>query len=61
MGGWTIDNVCVYGVPKSVEAPLDGEEAAGKLFAGCQSVSMDVFSWSMLGLGLIGLRRRKIR
>ena len=26
MGGWTIDNVCVYGVPKVVETPLDGED-----------------------------------
>ena len=58
MGGWTIDNVCVYGVPKVVEAPLDGEDEE-KIFAGCQSVSMDTLSWSILGLGLIGLRRRK--
>ena len=58
MGGWTIDNVCVYGVPKVIDAPLDGEDEE-KIFAGCQSMSMDVFSWSILGLGLIGLRRRQ--
>ena len=59
MGGWTIDNVCVYGVPKVVEVPLDGEEEDGKLFAGCQTASLGVFSWSILGLGLLGFRRRK--
>ena len=41
MGGWTIDNVCVYGVPKVVETPLDGEDEED--FAGCQSTSMTRF------------------
>ena len=59
MGGWTIDNVCVYGVPKAVEVPLDGEEEDGKLFAGCQTASLDLLSWSLLGLGMLGFRRRK--
>lgn len=58
MGGWTIDNVCVYGVPKIVETPLDGEDDE-KMFAGCQSTSMDAITWSMLFLGLVGLRRRR--
>ena len=57
MGGWTIDNVCVYGVPKVVESPLDGEDEE-KIFAGCQSTSMNAISWSMLVWGLIGFRRR---
>ena len=58
MGGWNIDNVCVYGIPKEVEQPLDGDDEE-KVFAGCQTASLDVFSWSILGLGLLGMRRRR--
>ena len=58
MGGWTIDNVCVYGVPKIVETPLDGEEE-GKLFAGCKTTSTDAFTWPILALVLLGFRRRR--
>ena len=58
MGGWTIDNVCVYGVPKIVETPLDGEEEDGNYLPAVNRI-MDIFSWSILGLGLLGFRRRR--
>ena len=56
MGGWNIDNVCVYGVPKPVELPVDEEDS--KRFGGCQTSGWDTISWMALGLGLLGFRRR---
>lgn len=57
MGGWTIDNVCVYGVIEVDENQLVGEEE-DKLFAGCSSNPLDSLAWSVLLLGLLGIRRR---
>lgn len=37
MGGWNIDNVCVYGVPVQVDTPVDTEEDSSKK-RGCSSV-----------------------
>ena len=56
MGGWNIDNVCVYGIPVVDESDLNGEED-DKLFAGCQYTSQMSY-WMLLTLGVLCLRRR---
>ncbi len=58
MGGWNIDNVCVYGVPKVIENPIDESEER-KIFGGCQTTTWDALSWSMLSVALLGWRRRQ--
>ena len=53
MGGWTIDDVCVYGVPAE---PEEEEPVA----SGCAwSSSSASGSWMWLLLGAVGLARRK--
>ena len=56
MGGWNIDNVCVYGVTAVIESELDGEEEE-KLFAGC-SHTPQLSYWMLLSLGMVCFRRR---
>lgn len=56
MGGWNIDNVCVYGIPVVDESELEGEEDE-KLFAGCQYTSQMSY-WMLLTVGVLCLRRR---
>ncbi len=58
MGGWTIDNFCVYGVIQNDGSELTGEDEDEKLFAGCASASIDSMAWSMLLLCVFGVRRR---
>jgi hypothetical protein len=58
MGGWTIDNFCVYGVIQNDGSELIGEDEDEKLFAGCSSASIDSLAWSMLMLCVFGVRRR---
>jgi hypothetical protein len=61
MGGWNIDNFCLYGVvtPDEVDANLDGEE--GGLKANCSTVSSsEYWLWSLgLGVMFVGQRRRR--
>ena len=53
MGGWTIDDVCVYGVP----APAEEEEPVA---SGCACSSSSASgSWLWLLLGVFGLARRR--
>ena len=61
MGGWNIDNFCLYGVviPDEEDANLDGEE--GGLKANCSAVSSsEYWLWSLgLGVMFLGQRRRR--
>ena len=55
MGGWNIDNVCIYGIPKP--DPLIEDEADGRKF-GCMSLSsVDMTLW--LGLLMVPIIRRR--
>ena len=53
MGGWTIDDVCVYGVPAEPE-----EEEPVASGCACSSSSASG-SWMWLLLGVVGLARRR--
>ena len=61
MGGWNIDNFCLYGVvvPDEGSENLDNEE--GWMKAGCSSVTAsDYWLWSLgLGMLFVGSRRRR--
>lgn len=61
MGGWNIDNVCLYGVVLPAEGNDNLDESDSSLKPGCSSVtSSEYWLWS-LGLGVIfcGQRRRR--
>ena len=54
MGGWTIDDVCVYGVPATPEEEND------PVASGCACSSSSASgSWMWLLLGVVGLVRRR--
>ena len=53
MGGWTIDDVCVYGVPT-----IDEDEEPVASGCACSS-SSNSGSWMWLFLGVVGLARRR--
>ena len=55
MGGWTIDDVCIYGVPASTESEEEELVASG---CACSSSSSSG-SWMWLLLGVMGLARRR--
>lgn len=56
MGGWNIDNVCLYGIPVQTASDLEGDDE-DKLFAGC-SHTPALSYWMLLSLGVVCLRRR---
>ena len=59
MGGWNIDNVCVYGIPKPV--PVEEEETTWWKRRGCQSVDGNELDLLCLVgvIGFLGMRRRE--
>ena len=59
MGGWTIDNVCVYGVPEPQSDDLDGGDADDSLKAGCVSAQSSAPIWGLLSMFLLIGRRRR--
>ena len=57
MGGWTIDDVCLYTIKEP--APLDEDDVKGSAECGCSGVSRTGWQpWWILA-GLVALRRRR--